>query len=226
MFGNGAQFGLNISYKIQPSPDGIAQAFLLAQDFIKDDDCALILGDNIFYGQGFSLMLKNAVSDIKEKGGAKIFAYQVKDSQRFGVVEFDENNKAISLEEKPEFPKSNYAITGLYFYDNNVIKYAKTLKPSKRNELEITDLNRIYLEQDKLNVEILGRGFAWLDTGEHSSLLRAGQYIQTIEQNQGIKIACLEEIAYRQGFISREQLIKQIENMPNNEYYDYVRSLV
>lgn len=226
LFKDGSSLGLNISYQIQPSPDGIAQAFLLAQDFIQDDDCALILGDNIFYGQGFSLMLKNAVKDIEKNGGAKIFAYQVKDSQRFGVVEFDENNKVVSIEEKPEYPKSNYAITGLYFYDNDVVKYAKTLKPSKRNELEITDLNKIYLNEDKLNVEILGRGFAWLDTGEHSSLLRAGQYIQTIEQNQGIKIACLEEIAYNQGFISKEQLIKQIENMPNNEYYDYVRSLI
>ncbi len=223
---DGSQFGIKFSYCEQPSPDGLAQAFILGEDFIQDDCAALILGDNIFYGPGFSGLMQNAIKNIEQNGGASVFGYQVKDPERFGVVEFDKNGKAISIEEKPNYPKSNYAVTGLYFYDNNVIKYAKNLKPSKRNELEITDLNRIYLEQNKLNVEILGRGFAWLDTGTHKSLLGASQYVQTIEENQGIKIACLEEVAYRMGYLSKENLLEQIKNYKNNEYYNYIRTLV
>ncbi|MBQ8168685.1 glucose-1-phosphate thymidylyltransferase RfbA [bacterium] len=226
LLGDGKQFGVSFSYKEQPSPDGLAQAFILGEEFIGDDCAALILGDNIFYGPGFSGTLKQTVEDIKTNGGAAVFGYSVKDPQRFGVVEFDKNNKAVSIEEKPQNPKSNYAVTGLYFYDNKVVEYAKNLKPSARGELEITDLNRIYLENDQLNVKLLGRGFAWLDTGTHASLLRASQYIQTIEENQGIKIACLEEIAYRMGFVTKEQLATHIENFKNNEYYDYVKCLL
>lgn len=222
---DGSQFGVKFSYKEQPSPDGLAQAFILGEEFIGDDSAALILGDNIFYGPGFSGMMHSAIKRIKENGGATVFGYQVKDPERFGVVEFDKNGKAVSIEEKPNCPKSNYAVTGLYFYDNNVVKYAKTLKPSKRGELEITDLNRIYLEELKLNVEILGRGFAWLDTGVHKSLLAASQYVQTIEENQGIKIACLEEVALRMGFLSKEDVLDKIKDYKNNEYYTYVRNL-
>ena len=189
---DGSQFGVNFSYKIQENPDGLAQAFILGEEFIKDDSVALVLGDNIFYGQAFSSMLKRATKNADEKKQATVFAYKVKDPQRFGVVEFDENNKAVSIEEKPKNPKSDYAVVGLYFYDNSVVKYVKNLKPSNRGELEITDLNRIYLKENKLNVEVFGRGFAWLDTGTHKSLLQAGQYVQTIEENQGVKIACLE----------------------------------
>ena len=225
LLGNGKQFGVNFSYKIQPSPDGLAQAFILGEEFIGNDSVALVLGDNIFYGQGFSAMLQNATK-AASNGLATIFGYQVKDPQRFGVVEFDSNHKAISIEEKPEYPKSNYAVVGLYFYDNKVVEYAKNLKPSKRGELEITDLNKIYLEKNKLNVELFGRGFAWLDTGTHSSLLRAGQYVQTIEENQGIKIACLEEISYRMGFLSKNEILENIKQFKNNEYYEYVRNLV
>lgn len=224
LLGDGSQFGVKFSYKVQPSPDGLAQAFILGEEFIGDDSVALILGDNIFYGQGFSAMLKTATEKTKS-GIATVFGYQVKDPQRFGVVEFDKDGKVLSLEEKPEVPKSNYAVTGLYFYDNNVVEYAKSLKPSKRGELEITDLNKIYLEKDRLNVSLLGRGFAWLDTGTHKSLLQAGQYVQTIEENQGIKIACLEEIAYRMGFLSKEQISEKTKNYKNNEYYEYVRTL-
>ncbi len=226
LLGDGSQFGLNFSYKIQPSPDGLAQAFILGEEFIGNDDVALVLGDNIFYGQGFSAMLHRALKNAKENHEATIFGYLVKDPQRFGVVEFDENKKAISIEEKPLSPKSNYAVVGLYFYDNSVIEYAKSIKPSKRGELEITDLNRIYLEKSKLNVELLGRGFAWLDTGTHKSLIQAGQYVQTIEENQGIKIACLEEIAIRMGFITKSEVLKNIEHYKNNEYYNYVRNLM
>ncbi len=225
LLGDGSNFGVNFSYKVQPSPDGLAQAFILGEEFIGDDSVALVLGDNIFYGQCFSSLLKKAVLNAKDKNEATIFAYQVKDPQRFGVVEFNEDFKAISIEEKPQKPKSNYAIVGLYFYDNSVVEYAKSLKPSARGELEITDLNRIYLEKNKLNVEVFGRGFAWLDTGTHKSLLQAGQYVQTIEENQGVKIACLEEIALRQGFITKEELNKKISNFKNNEYYNYVREL-
>ena len=223
LLGDGSQFGVKFSYKEQPSPDGLAQAFILGEEFIGSDNVAMILGDNIFYGPGFSGMLKNTVKRIEEKGGATVFGYTVKDPQRFGVVGFDKNGRVNSIEEKPKEPKSNYAVTGLYFYDNSVVKHVKNLKPSARGELEITDLNRIYLQNGTLNVEILGRGFAWLDTGTHASLLRASQYVQTIEENQGIKIACLEEIAYRMGFLTKEQMREQIKNFKNNEYYDYVR---
>lgn len=223
---DGSQFGVRFEYKEQPSPDGLAQAFVLGEEFIGDDSAALILGDNIFYGQGFSGMLKENIEMIEKQGGASVFGYQVKDPERFGVVEFDQNNKAISIEEKPANPKSDYAVTGLYFYDNNVVKYAKELKPSARGEYEITDLNRIYLEKNQLNVNLLGRGFAWLDTGTHHSLLQAGLYIQTIEENQGIKIACLEEIAYRMGFLSKEQIAKNIEGYKGNEYFNYVKKIV
>lgn len=226
ILGDGSNFGINFSYKEQPSPDGLAQAFILGEDFIGDDSVALILGDNIFYGPKFSGQLKDVVKNTDLLGGATIFAYEVKYAQRFGVVEIDKNNKAVSIEEKPENPKSNYAVTGLYFYDNKVVEYAKALKPSARGELEITDLNKIYLEKQKLNVEKLGRGFAWLDTGTHNSLMRASQYVQTVEENQGIKIACLEEVAYRMGYISKEKLKKVISQYVDNEYLDYVKKLI
>ena len=226
LLGDGTQFGVKFEYKEQPSPDGLAQAFILGEEFIGNDSAALVLGDNIFYGQGFSGMLQQNIQAIEQNGGAAVFGYRVKDPQRFGIVEFDDNNKAISIEEKPENPKSDYAVTGLYFYDNNVVKYAKSLKPSKRGELEITDLNRIYLENNNLTVNKLGRGFAWLDTGTHRSLLQAGQYIQTIEENQGIKIACLEEIAFRMGFLTKEQIAKNIENYKGNEYFNYVKKII
>lgn len=225
LLGDGSQFGVKFSYKEQPSPDGLAQAFVLGEEFIDNDDVALILGDNIFYGAGFSAQLKKAVKSAKEKQEATVFGYLVKDPERFGVVEFDENGKAISIEEKPTEPKSNYAVTGLYFYDNSVIEKAKSLKPSKRGELEITDLNRIYLEKGKLNVEKFGRGFAWLDTGTHNSLLKAGQYVQTIEENQGIKIACLEEVAIRMGYLSKDEILENISRYKNNEYYNYIKFL-
>ena len=225
LLGDGSQFGVKFSYKEQPSPDGLAQAFILGEEFIGNDNVALILGDNIFYGAGFSAQLKNAVKNAKDKQEATVFGYLVKDPERFGVVEFDENGKAISIEEKPTEPKSNYAVTGLYFYDNSVIEKAKSLKPSKRGELEITDLNRIYLERGKLNVEKFGRGFAWLDTGTHNSLLKAGQYVQTIEENQGIKIACLEEVAIRMGYLSKDEILENISGYKNNEYYNYIKFL-
>ena len=225
LLGNGSQFGVNFSYKVQPSPDGLAQAFILGEEFIGKDSAAMVLGDNIFYGPGFSAMLKSAVKTADEKKEATVFGYYVKDPERFGVVEFDKNGKAISLEEKPKEPKSNYAVTGLYFYDNSVVEYAKNLKPSARGELEITDLNKIYLNKNALNVELLGRGFAWLDTGTHKSLLQASQYVQTIEENQGIKIACLEEVAYRMGFLTKEQIIETANKYKNNEYYSYIRNL-
>lgn len=225
LLGDGSQFGVKFSYKVQPSPDGLAQAFILGENFIGKDSVAMVLGDNIFYGAGFSGMLKKALKTANEKGEATVFGYPVKDPERFGVVEFDNRGKAISIEEKPTVPKSNYAVTGLYFYDNSVVENAKNLKPSARGELEITDLNKIYLEQNKLNVELFGRGFAWLDTGTHKSLLQAGQYVQTIEENQGIKIACLEEIAYRMGFLTREQIIETANKYKKNEYYSYVKDL-
>ena len=224
LLGNGEQFGLNLTYKIQYVQRGIADAFLIAEDFIAGDDVALVLGDNIFHGHGFSTIMRGA---IENNNGATVFGYTVKDPERFGVVEFDENKKAISLEEKPLLPKSNYAVTGLYFYDNKVCEYAKQLSPSARGELEITDLNKIYLEKAKLNVEILGRGFAWLDTGTHDSMLQASLFVQTMELNKGVKIACLEEIAYNQGFISKEDLLRQIEKYGlKNEYYNYVHSIL
>ena len=224
LLGEGSQFGLNLHYKIQYVQKGIADAFLIGEDFIANDDVALILGDNIFHGHGFSTIMKNS---IKKNIGATVFSYTVKDPERFGIVEFDKNKKAISLEEKPKNPRSNYAVTGLYFYDQNVCEYAKTLQPSARGELEITDLNKIYLEKNLLNVETLGRGFAWLDTGTHDSMLQASVFVQTMELNKGVKIACLEEIALNQGFISKENLLKHIEKYGNkNEYYNYVHSVI
>lgn len=225
LLGDGSQLGIKFSYKEQPSPDGLAQAFILGKEFIGNDSVALILGDNIFYGPSFSKMLKNAVKQTENEVGATLFAYEVKDPQRFGVVEFDKDKKVLSIEEKPKKPKSRYAVTGLYFYNNNVIEYVKNQKPSKRNELEITDLNNTYLEKEKVNVEILGRGFAWLDTGTHESLLQASQFIKTIEDNQGFKIACLEEVAYRMGYISKEQLHSIAEKYPNNPYYQYIANI-
>lgn len=225
LLGDGSLFGVKFSYKAQPSPDGLAQAFILGEDFIGGDDVVLILGDNIFYGPGFSGMLKRVVKSTS-KGGATIFGYQVKDPQRFGVVDFDNSGKAVSIEEKPAVPKSNYAVTGLYFYDNRVVEYAKTLTPSARGELEITDLNNIYLQNGELNVELLGRGFAWLDTGTPDSMLRASQYVHTIEENQGIKIACLEEVAYRMGFVTKDSLLEYISQFSNNEYYQYVSKIL
>lgn len=224
LLGDGSQFGINLSYKIQYIQRGIADAFLIAEDFIGNDDVALILGDNIFHGHGFSTIMKDAIS---KNNGATVFGYTVKDPERFGVVEFDANKKAISLEEKPLLPKSNYAVTGLYFYDNKVCEYAKMLKPSARGELEITDLNKIYLERGLLDVEILGRGFAWLDTGTHESMLQASVFVQTMELNKGVKIACLEEIAFNQGFISKSDLMAKIEKFGyKNEYYNYVRTIL
>ena len=224
LLGTGEQFGVKFSYKEQPSPDGLAQAFILGEEFIGNDSAALVLGDNIFYGAGFSGILKDAVKRADE-GFATIFGYYVKDPERFGVVEFDENGKALSIEEKPAKPKSNYAVTGLYFYDNKVVEYAKSIKPSKRGELEITDLNKIYLNENKLYTEVFGRGFAGLDTGTHKSLMQAGQYVQTIEENQGIKIACLEEVAYRMGFLSKETVINNAKKYNQNEYYNYITNL-
>ena len=226
LLGDGSQYGVKFSYKEQPSPDGLAQAFILGEEFIGDDCAALILGDNIFYGPGFSGTLRNVVNRTQTSGGATVFGYQLKDPERFGVVSFDKKGIAESIEEKPVNPKSNYAVTGLYFYDNSVVEKAKNLKPSARGELEITDINRLYLDKGILNVEILGRGFAWLDTGTHHSLLQASQYVQTIEENQGIKIACLEEVAYRMGFVTKEQLQKQSEKYKNNEYFNYVKKII
>lgn len=222
LLGTGEQFGVEFSYIEQPSPDGLAQAFILGADFIGEDSVALVLGDNIFYGPGFSATLHKVVESTLQIGGATVFGYQVKDPQRFGVAEIDADEKVLSLEEKPQHPKSNYAVTGLYFYDNKVVEYAKNLKPSPRGELEITDLNKVYLEKGELGMEVLGRGFAWLDTGTHHSLLQAGQYVHTIEENQGIKVACLEEIAYRMKFLSKDKLTKIASKYPNNEYYKYV----
>ena len=224
LLGDGSQYGVNFQYKVQPSPDGLAQAFILGEEFIGNDSVTLILGDNIFYGAGFSRVLKEAANRA-DSGIATVFGYQVKDPERFGVVEFDKDAKVLSIEEKPKVPKSNYAVTGLYFYDNNVVEYAKSLKPSPRGELEITDINKIYLSKEKLYAEILGRGYAWLDTGTHNSLLKAGQYVQTIEENQGIKIACLEEVAFRMGFLDKEQVVKIAKQYKNNEYFSYVRAL-
>lgn len=226
LLGDGSQFGVKFSYKEQPSPDGLAQAFILGEEFIGNDDAALVLGDNIFYGGGFSGKLKRVVQNIKNNGGAAVFGYPVKDPQRFGVVEFDNDGKVLSIDEKPQNPKSNYAVTGLYFYDNRVVEYAKNLKPSARGELEITDLNNIYLHNGNLSVELLGRGFAWLDTGTHHSLLQAGQFVQTVEENQGIKIACLEEVAFRMGYVTKEDLRKVVDKYNNNEYYNYIKNML
>ena len=222
LFGDGSKLGINISYKVQPSPDGLAQAFILGEDFIGDDNVALILGDNIFFGSAFSPLLKNAVN---RKSGATVFGYHVKDPRSFGVVEFDTNHKAISLEEKPSHPKSNFAVTGLYFYDNDVVEIAKNIKPSARGELEITCVNNEYLKRDKLNVEVLGRGFAWLDTGTYDNLVEASNFIKTIEQRQGFKIACLEEIAYLNGWIDAEMVFKTANKLKKTEYGQYLMSV-
>ena len=223
LLGDGSDWGISLEYKIQPSPDGLAQAFILGEEFIGDDNVALVLGDNIFYGQGFSDMLISA-SNTKE--GAVVFGYQVNDPQRFGIVEFDDNKKAISIEEKPFKPKSNFAVTGLYFYDNDVISIAKNVKPSHRRELEITSINEEYLKRDQLKVELLGRGFAWLDTGTHDSLIEAGQFVQTIEHRQGYKIACLEEIAYNNNWIDKEKVLKIAAPLSKNGYGQYLKKLV
>ncbi len=220
---DGSQFGLDISYAVQPSPDGLAQAFLIGEDFIGDSSVCLVLGDNIFYGQGFTPMLRAAAA--REKG-ATVFGYRVKDPERFGVVEFDANKRAISIEEKPEKPKSQHAVTGLYFYDNDVVRIAREVKPSKRGELEITSVNQAYLERGDLNVEVLGRGFAWLDTGTHESLLEASMFVQTIEHRQGFKIACLEEIAHKNGWLSVEELRRAGKALSKNGYGRYLLSLV
>jgi glucose-1-phosphate thymidylyltransferase len=227
LLGDGSQFGIQISYKVQPSPDGLAQAFILGEKFLDGDSACLILGDNIYYGQGMTNMLTNAKEQCESKnGGACLFGYYVNDPHRYGIAEFDENKNVISVEEKPEHPKSNYAITGLYFYDNRVVELAKKVKPSARGELEITTLNELYLKENKLNVELLGRGFAWLDAGTHDSLLDAGQYVATIEKRQGLKIACLEEIAWRKGFISSEQVLKQADLLAKTEYGQYLKDLL
>ena len=223
LLGDGSDWGINLKYKIQPSPDGLAQAFILGEEFIGDDSVSLVLGDNIFYGHGFTPLLKKA-ANIKD--GAVVFGYQVKDPERFGVVAFDKNKKAISIEEKPQNPKSNYAVTGLYFYDNSVVKIAKNVKPSHRGELEITTVNEEYLKRGNLQVELLGRGFAWLDTGTHDSLIDAGQFVQTIEHRQGYKIACLEEIAYKNGWINKEQVLKIAKPLSKNGYGQYLKELV
>ena len=223
LLGNGSQFGVRLQYAIQPSPDGLAQAFIIGEDFIGNSNVCLVLGDNIFYGQGFTPMLKQAVARAK---GATVFGYQVKDPERFGVVEFDEQKRAISLEEKPTHPKSHFAVTGLYFYDNEVIQIAKQVKPSERGELEITTVNQMYLERGDLNVELLGRGFAWLDTGTHASLLEAAQFVETLEKRQGYKVACLEEIAFNHGWLSKEQVLSTGQSMSKNDYGQYLISLV
>ena len=219
LLGDGSQFGINICYEEQPSPDGLAQAFTIGADFIGQDNVSLVLGDNIFYGQHFSDNLKSAVS---KDSGATVFGYHVTDPERFGVVEFDEAGKAISIEEKPAKPKSAYAVTGLYFYDNDVVDIARSIKPSSRGELEITDVNLAYLKRGDLNVEVLGRGFAWLDTGTHDSLIDAGQFVQTVEHRQGLKVACLEEIAFRRGWVSAEHLVKQGELLGKTGYGQYL----
>ncbi len=226
LLGDGSQFGVELQYAIQPSPDGLAQAFIIGEDFIGSDDVCLVLGDNIFYGQGFSPKLKHAVENAKNGNGATVFGYQVKDPERFGVVEFDANQKAISIEEKPANPKSNYAVTGLYFYDNSVVEKAKKVQPSERGELEITCLNEMYLNTGQLNVEMLGRGFAWLDTGTHESLLEAAQFVETVEKRQGFKIACLEEIAFNNGWMTEKQVTETAEKMQKNGYGQYLSALL
>lgn len=223
LLGDGSEFGISLSYAEQPSPDGLAQAFIIGEDFIGDDSVALVLGDNIFHGNGLSAMLQRA--EAKEKG-ATVFGYQVKDPERFGVVEFDDNMNAISIEEKPEHPKSNFAVTGLYFYDNDVVEIAKNIKPSPRGELEITDVNKAYLDRGDLSVELMGRGFAWLDTGTHESLLQAAQYIETVQRLQNVQVANLEEIAYRMGYITKEQVLELAQPLKKNEYGQYLLRLI
>lgn len=223
LLGDGSQFGMSLEYAVQPSPDGLAQAFIIGESFIGDSNVCLVLGDNIFYGQGFTPMLRQAVARQK---GATVFGYQVKDPERFGVVEFDEQKRAVSLEEKPKHPKSHFAVTGLYFYDNDVIQIAKQVKPSERGELEITTVNQMYLERGDLNVELLGRGFAWLDTGTHESLLEAGMFVETIEKRQGYKIACLEEIAYNNNWLTKEDLKRISKQLSKNSYGQYLQELI
>ncbi|MCJ8347972.1 glucose-1-phosphate thymidylyltransferase RfbA [Moritella sp.] len=223
LLGDGSDFGINLEYAIQPNPDGLAQAFVIGEEFIGNDNCCLVLGDNIFYGQSFTAILKSAV---KRTRGATIFGYQVRDPERFGVVEFDDKMKAISIEEKPVEPKSNYAVTGLYFYDNRVVEFAKQVQPSHRGELEITSINQMYLDDDSLHVELLGRGFAWLDTGTHESLHEASSFVQTIEHVQGLKVACLEEISWRNGWLSNEQVLEIAKSMMKNEYGQYLKRLI
>ncbi|AMF98117.1 glucose-1-phosphate thymidylyltransferase [Vibrio harveyi] len=223
LLGDGSDFGIELQYAIQPTPDGLAQAFIIGEEFIGDDSVCLVLGDNIFYGQGFSPKLQQAAA-LSE--GATVFGYKVKDAERFGVVEFDDQMRALSIEEKPVEPKSNYAVTGLYFYDNDVVKIAKTIEPSHRGELEITSINQAYLEKGKLTVDILGRGFAWLDTGTHGSLLEASHFVETIEKRQGYKVACLEEIAYRHGWLTKEQIQKAGKALSKNDYGRYLLELL
>jgi len=223
LLGDGSQFGIELTYKVQPNPDGLAQAFIIGEEFIGNDNVCLVLGDNIYFGQGFSPLLINASN---RESGATVFGYQVKDPERFGVVEFDDNRKVISIEEKPLKAKSNFAVTGLYFYDNDVVEIAKNIKPSLRGELEITCINNEYLKQGKLNVELLGRGFAWLDTGTYDSLMDAGQYVQTIEHRQGFKIACLEEIGFNQGWLSAAQIQEIAKPLMKNTYGEYLLSLL
>ncbi|MGK5735709.1 glucose-1-phosphate thymidylyltransferase RfbA [Acinetobacter junii] len=222
LLGTGEEIGLKLSYKVQPSPDGLAQAFILGEEFIGDDNVCLVLGDNIFYGQSFGTQLKRAA---EQQQGATVFGYYVNDPERFGVVDFDETGKALSIEEKPTEPKSNYAVTGLYFYDNDVVEIAKNINPSHRGELEITDVNNIYLEKSQLNVEIFGRGFAWLDTGTHDSLLEASQFVQTVEHRQGLKIACLEEISFNNGWINSDQLLERANFFTKTGYGQYLFKL-
>ncbi|RUO37330.1 glucose-1-phosphate thymidylyltransferase [Aliidiomarina shirensis] len=226
LLGDGSRFGIQLTYAEQPSPDGLAQAFIIGEDFIGDDSVCLVLGDNIYYGPGFTSKLVEAVKRTEKQGGATVFGYQVKDPERFGVVEFDANHKVISIEEKPQKPKSHYAVTGLYFYDNSVVKIAKGVEPSERGELEITDVNRAYLEQGNLNVELLGRGFAWLDTGTHESLLEAAQFVETIEKRQGYKIACLEEIAFYKGWLTSTKLLEQANELKKNGYGRYLLEIL
>lgn len=223
---DGSQFGVRLSYKEQPSPDGLAQAFIIGEEFIGDDSVAMVLGDNIFAGHGLKKRLKAAIENAESGRGATVFGYYVDDPERFGIVEFDKNGKAVSIEEKPAKPKSNYCVTGLYFYDNRVVKYAKNLKPSARGELEITDLNRIYLEENQLNVELLGQGFTWLDTGTHESLVEATNFVKTIEQHQHRKIACLEEIAYLNSWISKEDVLEVYELLKKNQYGQYLKDVL
>lgn len=226
LLGDGHQFGVNLTYAVQPSPDGLAQAFIIGADFIGNDTVAMILGDNIFAGHGLKKRLKAAVENAETGKGATVFGYYVDDPERFGIVEFNSEGKAISIEEKPEYPKSNYCVTGLYFYDNRVVKYAKELKPSARGELEITDLNRIYLEYGDLNVELLGQGFTWLDTGTHESLVDATTFIKTVETHQHRKVACLEEVAYLNGWITKEEVLKVYEVLKKNQYGQYLKDVL
>ena len=222
LLGDGSDIGMKFSYEVQPSPDGLAQAFLIGEDFIGDDDVCLVLGDNIFYGQGFTSLLEQSVRNVTEQGKATVFGYYVKDPERYGVVEFDHEFNALSIEEKPQQPKSHHAVIGLYFYPNDVIEIAKQVKPSHRGELEITSVNQAYLEQQKLKVEVMGRGFAWLDTGTHESLMEASNFIQTIENRQGLKVACIEEIAFEMGYITKEQLIELAQPLKKNQYGQYL----